>query len=366
MRVLQITPRMAPHIGGVETHVREVAGRLTALGVETEVLTTDHLGGLPELELIDGVPIRRVPAHAGENLFAPAVLGAVEPGRWDLVHVQCVHTFVAPFAMLAARRAGVPYVLTFHAGGHTSGWRNAARRPQLGALRPLLSRAAALVAIADFEVERYARMLRLPRERFVTIPNGFELPRPSAGVARSQAPLIVSCGRLERYKGHHLVLAALPHVLAEHPEARLWIAGRGPEESALREQASRLGVGERVEIGAVSDRQEMADRLAGASLAVMLSSFETQPLAALEAASLGVPLLVAGNSGLAELADKGLARAVARDAGAQAHGLAISGQLRDPLVPGEVDLPSWDDCAGRLADLYGTVGSRRGCEAVPA
>ncbi len=135
--------------------------------------------------------------------------------------------------------------------------------------------------------------------------------------------------------------------------------GAVPEEAALREQARRLGVDSRVEIGAVSDRQQMADRLAGASLAVMLSSFETQPLAALEAASLGVPLLVARNSGLAELAEKGLARAVERDAGAEAHGRAIVAQLHDPLLPGPIELPSWDDCAAGLAELYGSVCSGR-------
>ena len=81
---------------------------------------------------------------------------------WDLVHVQCFHTFVAPLAMARSAAArGVPYVLTFHAGGHSSRLRNALRRPQLEALRPLLARAAALVAIADFEIERYSRMLRI-------------------------------------------------------------------------------------------------------------------------------------------------------------------------------------------------------------
>lgn len=368
LRVLQIAPRMAPHIGGVETHVREVSRRLGAFGVEAEVLTTDHLGGLPEHELIDGVPLRRVPAGAGENLFAPGVLGAVEPGRWDLVHVQCVHTFVAPLGMAAARRAGVPYVLTFHAGGHTSRLRNALRRPQLQALRPLLGGAARLIAIADFEIERYSRLLRLPRERFVTIPNGFELPapRPDAAERSTEGPLIVSCGRLERYKGHHLVIEALPHVLRAIPSARLWIAGRGPEEESLQSLAVDLGVEESVEIGAVDRRQEMSDRLAGASLAVMLSSFETQPLAALEAASLGVPLLVARNSGMAELAEKGLARSVERGAGAEERAAAIVAQLRDPLRPGAVSLPSWDDCAAALADLYRSVCASREPEAQAA
>jgi glycosyltransferase involved in cell wall biosynthesis len=358
-RVLQVTPRMAPHIGGVETHVREVARRLPEHGVQTEVLTTDHAGDLPPFERIDGVPVRRVRAwpSGSENLFAPGILRCAEEKRWDVIHVQCFHTFVAPLAMAGACRRGVPYVVTFHGGGHSSRLRNALRRPQLAALRPLLARASALVAIADFEIDRYSRMLGIPRERFVTIPNGSDLPRPSPGLGRAAGTLIVSCGRLERYKGHDLAIAALPHVLREISDARLWIAGRGPAERELREQARRLGVAHRVEFGALSSRQAMADRLSGASLALLLSSFETQPLAALEALSLDVPLLVAANSGLAELASKGYARWVDREAPPQAHARAIVRQIRDPLEVRDFALPSWDECASALAALYRRVGA---------
>ncbi len=357
LRVLQVTPRMAPHIGGVETHVREVARRLASHGIETEVLTTDHAGGLPRSERIDGVPLRRVRAwpQGSENLFAPGIARGVAEGRWDVIHVQCFHTFVAPLAMLAANAGGVPYVLTFHGGGHSSRLRNALRRPQLAVLRPLLARAAALVAIADFEIGHYAGMLGLPRELFVTIPNGSDLPSPSPGLEPPAGTLIVSCGRLEEYKGHDLVIAALPLVLRDIPDARLWIAGRGPAEPALRAQALRLGVAGHVEFTALSDRQEMADRLSGASLAVMLSSFETQPLAALEALSLDVPMLVADNSGLAELAQKGLARAVDRDAAAAVHARAIVEQIREPRRAQAFALPSWDECADSLAELYRSV-----------
>ena len=173
----------------------------------------------------------------------------------------------------------------------------------------------------------------------------------------------MSCGRLERYKGHDLAVAAMPHVLREIPDARLWIAGRGPAEQELREQARRLGVAHRVDVGALSGRQAMADRLSGASLALMLSSFETQPLAALEALSLDVPLLVAANSGLAELASKGYARWVDREAPPQAHARAIVRQIRDPLPVRDFTLPSWDECASALAALYQRVGAEQKREA---
>jgi glycosyltransferase involved in cell wall biosynthesis len=358
LRVLMVTPRYLPQIGGVERHVHEVATRLASGGTEVTVLTTDREGGLPARERLDSVEVRRVPAHPrGRDWhFAPGVVGVIAHGRWDIVHVQSYHTFVAPLAMTAAAARRIPYVLTFHGGGHSDALRHRGRGLQRTLLRPLLARAAGLVAVAEFEIEEYSRELRIPQERFALIPNGVELPRVPAANGDEDAghPLIASVGRLERYKGHQRVIAALPHVLASAPSARVWIAGSGPYEQQLRELAAELGIAERVEIGAVAagDRGEMARRLVASDVVVLLSDFETHPIAALEAISLGLPLLVASGSGLGELAQRGLARSIDADATAERVAEAILHELRDPLVRSPVVLPTWDDCAAALLDLY--------------
>ena len=82
--------------------------------------------------------------------------------------------------------------------------------------------------------------------------------------------------------------------------------------------ADRLGVGDRVEIRAVRERDAYVAELSGASVAMLLSEFETHPMAAIEAIRLGIPMLVANNSGLTELADKGLP--VGASSGAAANG----------------------------------------------
>lgn len=362
LRVLQVTPHVAPHVGGVETHVREVASRLAAHHIAPSILTADETRRLPRRDELDGVPVMRAPAwpRGRDYLFAPGVVTGIRRGGWDVVHVQSYHTLVAPMAMAAAGRARIPYVLTFHGGGHSSRLRNAIRGPQLRLLRPLVARAKALVSIADFEIEHYGAAFELPRARFVTIPNGADLPTASADAPPVSGRLIVSSGRLERYKGHERVLRALPHVLDEVPDARLWIAGAGPLEDELRRLADELGVTHRVEVG-LADRQAMADRLSRASLAVLLSEFESQPLAALEAASLGVPLVVADNSGLAELAQRGLARAVALGDSPSAHARAMIEQLLYPPPVAEVSIPSWDDCTRELALLYRRVAGCSSC-----
>jgi hypothetical protein len=85
---------------------------------------------------------------------------AQEP--WDLVHVESYHTLVAPLAMRRALILGIPYVVTFDEGGHSSRMRYSLRRVQRRALRPLLVRASRLVAVARFEIELYGLELHLP------------------------------------------------------------------------------------------------------------------------------------------------------------------------------------------------------------
>lgn len=365
LRLLMVTPRFFPLTGGVETHVYEVARRLVGRGAEVTVLTTDTTGELPAQESMEAIMVRRVRAWPANQDFrlAPAVYGVIRHGRWDLMHLQSYHTLVAPLAMLAARAAGLPYVVTFHPGGHSSLLRNRLRGPQQRLLRPLLAHAERLIAVAKFELEHFRRVLDLPVEQFVHIPNGSDLAGrlPSqpeqASPSGQSGPLIVSMGRLERYKGHHRVLAALPHVLAQEPGARLWIAGAGPEEDALRRQAEKLGVAEQVEIRAVppSERSTLAAQLSRASLVALLSDYETHPIAAIEALALGRPLLVADSSGLAELAQQGLAQAVPLDSPPQAVANAALDLLHNPPPPRTLDLPTWDTCTEQLLELYQEV-----------
>jgi glycosyltransferase involved in cell wall biosynthesis len=233
MRILFVTPRYAPLVGGIETHCAEVAQRLTARGHDVTVLTTTPGGNLPAIEQIDGVSVRRVRAWParGDLYLAPGIFQYVRrhAHELDVIHCQGYHTFVAPTAMLAARRAGVPYVVTFHSGGHSSRLRTMIRGPQQRALRRLFASASLLIGVSRFEANLFQKRLGLPPEKFAVVRNGSQLPREATVDEHpSSVPLILSVGRLERYKGHHRMIAAMPHVLEEIPDARLRIVGGAP------------------------------------------------------------------------------------------------------------------------------------------
>ena len=366
LKLLMTTARYFPFMGGTESHTYEVSRRLARAGVDVTILTTDPTGRLPRAEEREGVQIQRVRALPAQQdyYFAPGVYQTIVHGNWNIVHCQGTHTLVAPLAMLAAWRARIPYVVTFHTGGHSSGWRNALRGIQWQTLRPLFARADRLIGVSQYEIDLFQTKLGLPRERFVLIPNGSHLPKPSSQEpARSPNTLIISVGRLERYKGHHRMIAALPKVAEQCPDVRLVILGTGPYESELKRIAQDARVADRVEFRAIpaGNREEMASLLAQAALVVLFSEYEAHPVAVMEALALGRPVLVADTSGLRELAERRLVRTIPLDSKPAEIASAVIAQLRDPLIPESVQLPTWQDCASSLLTEYHSICKRKQC-----
>ncbi|MGZ2502618.1 glycogen(starch) synthase [Rhizobium beringeri] len=359
MRILMLSARYLPFAGGTETHVSEVATRLVRKGHTVTALTGNPDGLLPAAETRDGVQIVRLKTFpSGRDwCFAPGVFKAVAEGDWDLMHVQGYHTFLAPFGMMAAAsRKGLPFVVTFHSGGHSSRFRSSIRRFQHRMLAPLAARAAQLIGVSRFEADLFSRNMAIARDRFIVIPNGARLPEKSA--RRPASPhdrrLIVSLGRLERYKGHHRALAAFNVLATKFPDMRLRILGEGPYEAKLRQQVAELGLGNRVEIGAIppTDRSAMADLLSSAALVVLLSDYEAHPVAVMEALSVKAPVLTTDTSGFRELAEEGLVRSIPLNASPDFTAHEMLAAMDAGPISIDTRLPDWDDCTDQLLMVY--------------
>ena len=356
LRVLMVCPRYLPEFGGTETHVYETTRRLSARGsFEFTVLATDHSRRLPRQEVIKGISVLRVPSwpRGRDYYLAPGIAAVIRQRRWDLVHCQGIHTTVPLLAMITAQRVGIPYLVTFHTGGHSSRLRNAMRTTQWRLAGPLLRNAVSLVAVSEFEAAALARHARLGAKPVVIIRNGGGLPSPRVGTVAVPGR-IVSSGRLERYKGHHRVIEALPHVMREIPEAHLLILGSGPYESSLHKLARHLGVSDRVSIKhlAPTDRQGMATTLAQSSVVAALSDYEAHSVAVMEALCVARPVVGYDIAGVGELIVKGWVRGVPRGAPAAAIAHELVKAMSSPPLAEHPQLPSWDSCADQLAHVY--------------
>ena len=138
------------------------------------MLTTDRSRRLPREEVVEGISVLRVPAwpRRRDYYFAPGIAAVIRQRRWDLVHCQGIHNLVPLIAMISARRAGIPYLVTFHTGGHSSRLRNAMRTTQWRLVGPLLRNAVSLIAVSRFEAAALAQHARLGDKAGHVIRNG--------------------------------------------------------------------------------------------------------------------------------------------------------------------------------------------------
>ena len=125
LRIIMVAHKFPPFIGGIEMHVQNVGSRMAALGHQVTVITADPDGILPRQEHISGMNVRRVRAYPKKSdiFFAPGVLGSIGADACDIMHIQGYHTLTPPMGMLAAIRRQIPFVMTFHSGGHSSSMR---------------------------------------------------------------------------------------------------------------------------------------------------------------------------------------------------------------------------------------------------
>jgi glycosyltransferase involved in cell wall biosynthesis len=356
LRIAMVASRFPPQLGGTEVHVSEVAQRIAGRGVDVTVLTTDVSGRLPPVEQRGELAVRRFPARPrSTDLYAsPGLAREVTQGGYDLVHVQGVHTLVPPMALAAAQRAGIPTVVTFHTGGHSSRLRTALRGAQWWALRPLLRRSHALIAVCAHEVDLFARRLGVDPETIQLIRNGAEaLPFDDREPEVSGSPLICSVGRLERYKGHHRLIAAMPALLTMTPGAHLAVVGRGAYERELCRLAVRLGVEHAVTFTAFdsADRAGLGTLIRSSDVVALLSEYEAHPVALMEALALGRKVVVAATSGLTELAQAGIVTTVPLDAHPAALAAVLARVAQGPEASA-CEFRTWDDCANDVLRVY--------------
>jgi glycosyltransferase involved in cell wall biosynthesis len=166
-----------------------------------------------------------------------------------------------------------------------------------------------VIAVSRADEQRMAEIVGIPRDKIVLVPNGIApLPagdgtgvRREAGVPGS-ASVLVAVANLRPQKAIDVMIRAVALLVADFPDVRLLIAGGG-ERSALEELAAELGVADAVVF--LGARDDVADVLAAADVAVSSSDFEGSPLAGMEYLAAGLPVVATDVGGMPDLVHEG-------------------------------------------------------------
>ena len=123
MRIVQVAPFFYPHAGGVESHVRTLAGELAREGHEVTIVTSRFRRDLPSSEEREGYRVVRT-ASLGVLFNTPVDVGtgrAVRRLRADVVHLHYPPPMTSFFATRALDGTGVPICMTYHCDLFLSG-----------------------------------------------------------------------------------------------------------------------------------------------------------------------------------------------------------------------------------------------------
>jgi glycosyltransferase involved in cell wall biosynthesis len=231
---------------------------------------------------------------------------AAAGGRFDVViyswNSRLVHL---RRALNICRRAGVPTLLWGHGIG--VGGRNSFLRRWLR--NGMIHKAAGCITYNHIIARRLAEQgidpdrifvalnaldqapIRHARDHWLARPDELARFRVERGVTGRNMVMFIS--RLEPNKRVDLLIEAFAIVARQQPQTKLAIIGRGPQETALRAQAARAGIAERVIFaGAVYEETDLAPWfLSSACLAYPVAI----GLSILHAFGYGLPVVTSDN-----------------------------------------------------------------------
>ena len=339
-------------VGGLGRHVGALARELSAAGHDVRVVTRGTQSQVVD-ERRDGVWVRRASldpidvafttetllawSQAAEHSLTRAALRLVDQWQPDVVHAH--DWLVTQTAVTVAAVTAAPIVATIHAmeTGRHQGWLPAALNRGIHSIERWLAHQSTLViTCSHFMQDEATRLFELPAEQVHVVHNGIDVAgwqSPPTARRRVRArfagegPLIVFAGRLVHEKGVQVALAALPSITRRHPGARLIIAGTGPYEQTLRDQARRARLGRSVQWAGFVPDDDLRALLAAADVVVVPSLYEPFGLIALEAAAAGAPLAVSDTGGLRDLVEPGVTGARFAPDDPKALSTAIGGLL---------------------------------------
>lgn len=252
-----------------------------------------------------GIPLHSLSFHHKVPLYIPRLAWLCLTRRYDVVHTHLLaaNVIAKPLAACCGVRVRINH-------DHCNDKLTDPRWWALPADKITNRFSTHIIAVSEstrtFVVEKEG----MSPARATTVHNGIDLdkfrPRPTQRAEareRWQLPadafVVAGIGRLTYQKNFALFLDIAATVIREHPRAHFVLVGTGEDDAALRAQAERLGLGDRVRfLGYVADMPALWPAL---DCLLLTSRYEGLPITILEAMACGAPIVASHLDGMREI-----------------------------------------------------------------
>ncbi len=255
-------------------------------------------------------PLHLFPAMKNRFAVNPAMLAAlnaVESGTIFHLHSVFLPELYALSRQLKKR--GFSWVLSPHGGYAPESLKKNAIIKRIYKLlfeNKLIAGAAAIHAIGVYgEADQFTDT----KFKVGLVPNGYAPSGRQKVNWNTQGYLRISyCGRLAiKHKGLDLLIAGIRSAVDQGVDVRLDLIGDGPDRANLERLIERLMLTDRVVFHGIKMGEEKEDLIMEADVFAHTSRWDVVPTAVLEAAGIGLPLMVSVPTNMAEYVSKNAA-----------------------------------------------------------
>ncbi|HID26757.1 MAG TPA: glycosyltransferase family 1 protein [Methanosarcinales archaeon] len=303
MKICIVVPYFTPYVRGNEYGL---AQSLTELGHEVTIIAST--GKAPREKMVAKnarefyyeFKVEYLPTilDIGENPIVPSAFIHIFKNNYDLILLQEDYQNICHLAYVAAKIKKIPTILSTERTYYPE---NFAKRVLLKWFDKTINKiirngvevyTAHCTAAQDFVIKE----LKVPREVKV-IPVGVDInlfyPQKNKNQYLKEGDFkILTVARLHNYKGLEYLIKAMKIVIAKHPNAKLYILGKGAERENLENLIKDLNLNSNIIFIKESiPNPKMPELYAECDLYVQPSIIEPYGIAVLEAMACGKPVI---------------------------------------------------------------------------
>jgi glycosyltransferase involved in cell wall biosynthesis len=366
MRIVHVTDCYLPRLGGIETQVADLVRHQSAAGHDVHVLTrtADSADTSSHVHRIRAGWFRETILGSARTVHTVAEL------RPDVVH--CHNSALSPLAVAVAGAAsdlGIPTAMTVHSLLPAVG----PLMPLSGSLLGMRGTCIAFSAVSEVAATLVRRVLG-SKGHVDVLPNAVDVGwwRDASGSPRTTGSgevRVVTVGRLairKRPLALVTMMARVRDLVSTDIPLRLIVVGDGPQRARVQRRVRDLGMRDWVDLPGQLTRSEIRELLAAADIYAAPAVLESFGIAALEARSVGLPVVAKAHGGVGEFVTDGTEGVLTTTDGDMARALARlieSPTLRATMRAHNCAVApafGWGDALARTDELYARAADLAG------
>jgi glycosyltransferase involved in cell wall biosynthesis len=318
MKIWLIPNRYFPVIGGVEVVVDRLRHEFIDKGHNVTILTSKYPKNLKKFEFVNGVNIYRFSFsiyrgtvwsmllflfRVGPNMAKLIYIFLKEKPNIVNVHYVDEHTF---YILLLRNLFKFPFIINLHGSDVLKNPINFKNIQNI--LIKTLEKADHVIANSKHLLNEAKIYYSNLKNKSSIIPNGINLNDfiDNHFSEKCKNPYIVCIGRLEKEKGHDLLIKAMYNISKRHPRWRLIIIGDGRERHGLLRLTEELGLGEIITfLGAVENKEALL-YIKNSEFLVLPSRSESFGIVLIEAMAYRKAVVATSVGGVPEIVSDGI------------------------------------------------------------